>query len=193
MFGIRDYDPTFYNTVEDFILNNHSKLKNLIGKKIKESFVIWELNDNEWHSDGVVVITLEDCNIEICNKNLNELSVTLDEIDLSIDLESYDCEEYGKIDFEWRKDNLEQLNRIKGRTIEEIEIINYRFKSATIYNKSVLDKVNEHHVDYLLNGIGFKLDEGYVSVFNNLDTNGISNDRETKSCQYLKVASLQKM
>lgn len=187
MFGLENYEPTFYSTINEFIKYNGVTLKNIIGKKIDESIVMWEVNDDEWHRDGVVLICVEGCNVEICNKNLNELSVTLNEINFSSDLESYDFEEFGKFKFEWRKDALAILNNVKGRIIKEIELIEYKFEYIITYDKNIREETGKKQFAYLFNGIGFKLDDGYISFFNAGDTNGISNDRDIVRNRYIKL------
>ncbi|MDF2587636.1 MAG: hypothetical protein K0S41_1477 [Anaerocolumna sp.] len=187
MFGIENYNPTFYCTINEFIESNGKKLKNVIGKQIEYTMVMWEENDNEWDSDGVVVICVEGYNIEICNKNLNELSVTINEINFSSDLEAYDFEKFGKFKFEWRKDALEVLNNINGRIIKDIELIEYKFESKIKYNENDTNELGKKQTTYLLNGIGLNLDDGYISVFNSGDTNGISNDRDSNRNRYIRL------
>jgi hypothetical protein len=136
MFGLDNYNPSFFYNLEELIKFNRDKLRNLNGKSIRDVWAIWELNSDEWYSDGVIILCFDDTNIEICNHNLNELSITWNEIDVNIGLESYDFEEYGKFNFEWRKDCLDQFKLINGKRIEEIEIVEYKFTTTVTFNKN---------------------------------------------------------
>jgi hypothetical protein len=187
MFGLDNYNPSFFYSVEELIKFNGNKLRNLIGKSIREAWVIWELNSDEWHSDGVIILCFDDMNIEICTHNLNELSITWNEIDVNVALESYDFEEYGKFDFEWRKDSLEQFKLIKGRIVKEIEIFEYKFTTTVTFNKSSPEEIGRKDEQYILNGIGFKLDDGYFSIYNGLDTNALTTERNTTDHRYTKI------
>lgn len=90
MLGINHYEPTFYTESEDIIKEIGPRLKELIGKRVLEVWIVWENIANEWFKDCPVIL------------NLDKSSV------------------------------------------------------------------------WLLNGIAFKFDEGYFSIYNGLDTNKIS-------------------
>jgi hypothetical protein len=154
--GINHYEPTIYTESEDIIKEIGPRLKELIGKRILEVWIVWENIANEWFKDCPVVLKIENAYLELCTSKLSDFAISWNTIDMSIKPEWY-----GTFDLEWRKSNMLELSSVVNNTINDIQILEYNFK---------LDKSSV----WLLNGIAFKFDEGYFSIYNGLDTNEIS-------------------
>lgn len=171
MLGIESYNPHFYSNTSDIIVELGQELKKLIGKKILEVWTVYDINDNEWFADCPVVLNIEGIQLELCTTKLDELSITFNTIDMSEELNWYDIDDFK---LEWRKECTPDLLLIKNKKVKNIELIEYNFRTEAIFSKDNPKSVGEQSTCWILNGLGFELEDGYFSVYNGLDENAIS-------------------
>ena len=171
MFGIENYNPHFNSSTKEIVTKVGEELKKLIGKKITETWVVWETKNNKWFKDCPVVINIEGIQVEICTSKVEELSITFNTIDMSNELNWYDIDDFK---LEWREGAFSELLLGKDKKINSVEIIEYKFQSEVVFSKDKPKSQGDKNSAWVLNGIGFELDNGYFSVYNGLDENEIS-------------------
>ena len=109
MLGIENYNPKFFSSTKDITAELGPKLKNLVGKKLLEVWIVWDTNDNEWFRDCPVVLNIEGTQLELCNAKTDELAVTFDAIDMSQNINWYDIDDFK---LEWRKEPFSELSLV---------------------------------------------------------------------------------
>lgn len=65
MFGIKNYNPTFYGDENDFLMAKKQDMELVVGKSIEKIYWVWDSNNNEWFTDCPVLLQLEDCSVSI--------------------------------------------------------------------------------------------------------------------------------
>src|SRR5689334_22831579 len=105
MLGIKNYNPKFYTKLSQIIYDHKTRLQGLKGKQIKEIWVAWEQNEDEWFNDLPVIIRFEDCQLELCAYKTDEYAVTFDQIDLSDEIDYYGTD----LVLRWEKNKLKEL------------------------------------------------------------------------------------
>ncbi|RVT59826.1 hypothetical protein [Niallia taxi] len=158
MLGIKSYNPKLYTELSQIIKDQKIRLQGLKGKKIKDIWVAWEKNSDEWFNDLPVIIRFEDCQLELCAYKSGEYAITFNQIDLTEEIDYYGT------DFllSWEQNKLMQLAESINKRIDKVEMIEY------------LEQ---------LNGVSLHLGEGYLAVCNGLDENVIYNNR-VEGAQY---------
>lgn len=158
MLGIKSYNPKIYTEQSQILKDQKIRLQGLKGKKIKDIWVAWEKNSDEWFNDLPVIIRFEDCQLELCAYKSGEYAITFNQIDLTEENDYYGT------DFllSWEQNKLMQLAESINKRIDKVEMIEC-FEQ--------------------LNGVGLHLGEGYLAVCNGLDENVIYNNR-VEGAQY---------
>ncbi len=176
MFGIESYYPHFYTDTKEIIKELGLKLSNIKDKRIIDVLVVWDTKNENWFKDCPVVLNIEGIQLELCANKIDELSITFNTIDMSQKIDWYGIDEFK---LEWRKEPFSDLLLAKGKKIKNIELIEYNYQTVIVYSKDNLKSVGDQNSSWILNGIGFELEDGYFSVCNGLDENEISIKPET--------------
>ena len=162
------------DTVQELIEKERSNLLQLIGTRLKSSWAVWGLEGDEWWNDAPVVLEFENATLWIDWWKFDELRYQWEPfdperpgIDLPSSLES---------PLEWRKDCLPEINAVVGNRVERVWID----ESTIGFPERLL---------WILNGISFEFDAGWLSVYNALDENGVSNKREEENCRRRDIES----
>ncbi|MDV6377055.1 hypothetical protein ORD22_02095 [Sporosarcina sp. GW1-11] len=160
MLGIKHYNPKIYTNPSDILKDHKVQLERLKGKHIKEIWVAWEQDSDEWFRDCPVIIRFEECQIELCAFKWDEYFITFDKISVLQDIEWYGTD----LRIQWEMNKIDRLNFAINKCINDIEII---------------ERCDENSTDFCyLEGIGFQLNDGYFAVSNGLDENLIITDRQ---------------
>lgn len=117
------------------------------------------------------MLNIEGVQLELCTTKLKELAITFYMIDMSQGLNWYDIDDFK---LEWRKEPFPELLLVKDKSINNIELIEYSLQTEITFCKDDPKTVGTKSPTWILNGIGFELENGYFSVYNGLDENGIS-------------------
>lgn len=186
-FGVNDYEPNFYGSSAEIIQNFSSQLLRLKEQKIINIYSMWDKINEEWNDDAPVILELTSFNLEVCNYKLEELTLSINSINIHQEIEKYDFEEFGKFEYEWRK-RPEEVLKFSQAKIIDIEIIEYKFESTAIAHQSIPEEIGQTTSNWILNGIGFLTSKGYFSICNGLDTNKIILFKEGGDyLRYIKV------
>jgi hypothetical protein len=128
-------------------------LSSLVGQRFQGARVVWDRSDDTFFADAPIVLYFGPQKVEVCVNQLDELSVTQDTINESIQPTWVD----DFFDLVWR--DAPELTGLRGRQLLQIWCIECAFEIAQ--NPKV----------WLLNGLKFVLDGGAFSVLNALDEN----------------------
>jgi hypothetical protein len=169
MFGLENYQPDIFTGIGSLMSEYGHALKNLTGRKIKSVWVAWDCLNDCWYSDFPIVMDIEGQRIELCHRKLDQLAVSMNTIILSQRI----CLDHNKVIREWRKDALPEFIAIKGNRIRGIELIEHRIRVNADCHKGDAGQLGEYTA-WVPGGIGFELDDGYISICNGLDKNQIN-------------------
>ena len=161
MLGISSYKPNFHTSVSEFIDEHETQLKHLIGKQISRYWLMWDLKDDRWFSDGPVILEIDKERYEFCAYQMSQFSMTRNSFELSEPLDWYDSGD--ELPLIWKENSLPKMNQHLGKHITSINILSYQNKSP------------------LLTGIEFLFHSGRDSnkndvfcIYNGLDENALS-------------------
>ncbi len=171
MLGIESYNPKFYTETGDIVAELNEAFQTLIGKVISEVWVVYDINENKWFKDCPVILIIDGMQVEISAYKIDELAITFNSISMSEKLNWYDMDDFK---LEWRKNAFSDILAVLNKKICNIEIMEYNLVTEITYSKDNPKEQDKKISAWLLNGIGFELDDGYFAVFNGLDENNIS-------------------
>jgi hypothetical protein len=153
MFLFSGYSPKIYSNVPNIIQDHKNCLKQLKGKKITDIWIAWDKDNNEWFNDCPVVISFEDCQLELCAYKSDEYKISFNEIPIFQPIDWYGT----NFNLEWVKNKLPFQASLTNKRVKHMEIIE-------VYN-------GEAGVSLSLHGVGFQLEDSYFAVCNGLDEN----------------------
>jgi len=162
--GISGYSPVFFEDIEAFRATHEGDLKSLIGQRIQTTWAMWSRVDDEWFSDGPVILMVNNRQLELAAFQFG-FAITNDAIDRGKPIRWYLGEEEADDGFglHWRENAPHFLESSAGKTITAIELFETRVtrEDAEWWN---------------FYGVGFRLKQGYLAVYNNLDELGLSDE-----------------
>ena len=172
MLGIPTYKPKFHTKAESFKDEFDKTLSKLIGKRIDRFWIMWETNENEWQSDGPVILEIDGNRFEFTAYQLDEFSMTINSFELNEKLDWYGMG--NEMPLIWKENGITELTKNLNKSIIGINILTYNFVSEFV------ESGNKHETGDMLTGIEFILEkesesdkENFFTIFNNLDQNGI--------------------
>lgn len=171
MFGIESYTPCFYENAKDIMTEHAKQLNNIVGKRIIDVWIVWDAKNDEWFKDCPVVLDIEGIQLELCTTELDKLSITYNTIDMSAAINWYGTDAFI---LEWRKNALKDFTLARSKMISSIDVIEYLYETDTLFSRENPKATGEKKSSWILNGIGFTLEDSYFSVYNGLDQNEIS-------------------
>ena len=147
MLGITNYKPTFYSNINLFLAEQQSLLSKIIGQKITAIWTVHDAKTNEHWADCPIVIQINDIQLEFAALYDNEIAITWNNIDLSKEINWFNSSD---LTLEWRMNEVPQSKNYIGQTINDILIMELKDRG-------------------FLNGIYLSIENGYLTLFNNLD------------------------
>jgi hypothetical protein len=184
MLGILDYEPELFDTAETFINSFYDKLIKTIGSTLDDYWLMWKIRDNEWLSDGPVILKINNTQFEFTAFQL-QFGLTIDKIDLTNKLDWYGSGD--ELPLIWNNKSNKGIDNLLGRKILDVNIITH---------KLIIDLINGKRVEseFMLHGIEFTFEKkdildknNYLQIFNALDENGIETFELEKGDQLQKV------
>lgn len=155
MTWIQGYNPDWVEDREKAEALVHAFASQWIGKTIDASYVGWYTPDDEWYEDFPIILEIGGSQFEICWQKFDSLSITKNQINLE------KCVSYGEI-IPYKKDALPPLREAIGKRIKSVRL----GMSPMTFEDKVLP---------MINSVDFELENGFLTVYNGLDENGISN------------------
>ena len=172
MLGIPTYNPKFHTTAESFKSEFNQILSELFGKRIEKFWVMWETKENEWLTDGPIVMEIDGKRFEFTAYKMDEFSLTINSFELTDKLDWYGMGT--EMPLIWKENGKSELTKNLNKTIIGINILTYNFLSEFV------ESGKKHETGDMLTGIEFVLEkesesdkENFFTIFNNLDQNGI--------------------
>ncbi|WP_055442120.1 hypothetical protein [Lacinutrix himadriensis] len=172
MLGISTYKPKFHTTAESFKSEFELTLSELIGKRIERFWIMWDTKENEWLTDGPIVLDIEEKRFEFTAYQLDEFSLTINSFELTDKLDWYGMG--NEMPLIWKENGNSDLTKNLNKVIIGINILTYNFLSESV------ETGEKYETGDMLTGIEFVLEkesesdnENFFTIFNNLDQNGI--------------------
>ena len=129
--------------------------RNWVGKSIEKTLVGWYEPDDSWYEDLPIILIIDGEQIEICWQQFDSLSITKNQIDVN------DCVSYDE-KIPYRENMLITLNQAIGKKIVDVKL---GMSSMTLEGKTIP----------MINSVDFELENGFLTIYNALDENGVSN------------------
>ncbi|WP_109853445.1 hypothetical protein [Aquimarina sp. AU58] len=174
MLGIPKYEPKFHITAESFNNEFNKTLSQLIGKRIERFWIMWNTKENEWLTDGPVVLQIDGKRFEFTAHQLDEFSLTINSFELTDKLDWYGMG--SEMPLIWKENGKSELTKNLNKPIIGINILEYNFVSELV------ESGKRHETGNMLTGIEFVFEKenesdekNFFSIFNNLDQNGMDN------------------
>jgi len=172
MLGISTYKPKFHTTAESFKSEFEQTLSELIGKRIERFWVMWDTKENEWLTDGPIILKIDGKRFEFTAYQLDEFSLTINSFELTDELNWYGMG--SEMPLIWKENGNSELIKNLNKVIIGINILTYNFLSESV------ETGEKYETGDMLTGIEFILEkesesdnENFFTIFNNLDQNGI--------------------
>ena len=172
MLGISTYKPKFHTTAESFKSEFEQTLSELIGKRIDRFWIMWDTKENEWLTDGPIILKIDGKRFEFTAYQLDEFSLTINSFELTDELNWYGMG--SEMPLMWKENGNSELIKNLNKVIIGINILTYNFLSESV------ETGEKYETGDMLTGIEFILEkesesdnENFFTIFNNLDQNGI--------------------
>ena len=165
--GIKGWKPSWYESVNELI--SALRKENICGSIIESTWTLWD--GEEWFEDAPVIVVAGNKQLEFCANKIDIFSFSINSIDIKTSVNW--CEEpSGLGSLIWKKDAHALLANLVGKRLIEIGVIEY------CLDKNVQEIFNQQ---WVLSGVYMSCGSAYIEIFNALDCNGITNNRDSNS------------
>lgn len=148
--------------------SQRSNLRALHGRRIMDSWLVWDLHHDRWFADLPVVLAFDDGRrLEVCWQKFDDLSISWNTIDISAEPVAWVTWPLA-----WRSQGHPALQAVTGQTITSAASTEHRFTTRQI----VPPGNNQVHSTWLAGGVWLQTDGGGLHIFNALDENGLASD-----------------
>jgi hypothetical protein len=106
VFGIEGYEPAWQHDAEALAAVHRTRFVRLIGRKLRSSWLMWDMAERGWFADGPVILDFGMTHVEITHRKFDECAITWDQIDLNEPIDWYEH-------FDWRPDPHAALRRAR--------------------------------------------------------------------------------
>ena len=186
MLGIPSYKPKFHNSAESFKVEFDKTLSELIGKNIDRFWLMWETKENEWQTDGPLILEIDGKRFEFTAYQLDEFSLTINSFELTEKLDWYGMG--NEMPLIWKENGNTELTKNLGKPIVGINILTYNFVSEFV------ESGKEHQTGDMLTGIEFVLEkesesdnDNFFSIYNGLDQNALATSEIQQENQIKRI------
>ena len=169
-FEISGWNPPWAPAADQLNLHRE-ELLSLRGHRIIDSWLVWNLEHDEWFADLPVVLVLDDRRqLEVSWEKLDDLSISWNTIDVSVTPTAWVT-----WPLTWRSQGHESLRIVTGRTIMSVASTEHRFTTRQVEPPPPPGAATNS--TWLVSGIWLETDGPGLHIFNALDENGLTNDR----------------
>ncbi|MEO3808067.1 hypothetical protein ABGB17_03600 [Sphaerisporangium sp. B11E5] len=152
-FGISGYRPVWLDGRVAVTAAHGQRLAMLEGRRLTRALLMWDLDEDEWFSDGLILLDFEGEQVEIVHHKLDEISITRNTVDPAQPL---DWAGQG-FRLAWREDVPGELAALRGQRLRGVEL--FEWTGEDMAQGTV--------------ALGFVFLNGRVAIYNALDENGI--------------------
>ena len=153
MLGIDDYEPEWHYDAEALAAVHRHRFVRLIGRRLRSSWLMWDMAERGWFADGPVILSFGGANVEITHRKFDECAITWNSIDTAVPIDWYGH-------FDWRSDPHAALRNARGRTLRAVNII--ELITPAEWRPRIL-----HAVEFLFDG-------ARLAIYNAMDENGLT-------------------
>jgi hypothetical protein len=157
-FGIQGYEPQWLNGVAAIAATHGVRLQALAGSRLRHAWLLWDLDADEWFTNGPVLLDFGHEQVEINHLKFDDLSVTWNSVD-PVGQSAWtngDSEEYW-FRLAWRHDARAELAALQGQQLQAVELLEYAGRDVA--NGMV--------------AVSFVFPDGRVTVSNGMDENSL--------------------
>ncbi len=177
--GIHDYRPRWLTQAGELRDRLRAIRPDFVGRPIRAVWTLWDDADDEWFDDAPVIVDVGGHRLEICATKLDQMSVSVNTIDLSQPVFWCGDEDDGEPAMHWTDRIHSCLAGVPSQRIEAFCIMEYRIASG------LQDMVG---LGWVVAGVGLELEDGYFEVGNGLDCNAMVRSRSSgEDYRYLEV------
>jgi hypothetical protein len=156
-FGIQRYQPDWLTGREIVARAHGRRLHALIGRRLTNSWLVWDRTSDQWFGDWPVLLDFEGEQIEICHQTFDELSITWNTINPSEAI-AY-AEDPEDLFLTWRDDACLRLAESHGQRLRTVELLVWRGEEGDLANDTV--------------AVSFGFARDRITIANALDANTI--------------------
>ncbi|MFF3669957.1 hypothetical protein [Microtetraspora malaysiensis] len=153
-FGIAGYRPAWLSGRSAVAAAHGRRLATLEGRKLTRALLVWDLDEDAWFSDGVVLLDFEGEQVEIVHQKFDEISITWNTVDPDQPLD-WAGEAFR---LAWREDVLAELAQFTGQRLRAVELLEW---------------ADEGDLAHGTVAVGFVFPHGRMTIYNALDENGM--------------------
>ena len=153
MLGIEGWKPEWHHDAEALAATHRHMFVRLIGRKLRSSWLMWDIAERGWFADGPVILNFGPTCVEITHRKFDECAITWDQIDRSVPNDWYEH-------FEWRPDPHAALRNARGKLLRAVNII--ELVTTAEWRPRIL-----HAVEFLFAG-------ARLAIYNAMDENGLT-------------------
>ena len=144
------------------------------GRRVAETWTVWDLEHDEWFADLPVVLRLNHGpQLEVCWEKLDDLSVTWNTIDVTVKPRAW-----VEWPLEWRQAAHPALAAIADATLEQISATSFRLVTGNVADP------RDTHAVWLTTGLWLATSHGDLHIFNALDENGLAAQRPSRDTDH---------
>ncbi|MFC7381848.1 tyrosine-type recombinase/integrase [Sphaerisporangium rhizosphaerae] len=152
-FGISGYRPAWLSGRSAVVAAHGRRLAMLQGRRLTRALLVWDLDEDVWFSDGLVLLDFEGEQVEIVHQKFDEISITWNTVDPALPLDwAGDGLQLG-----WRGGVPDELARLQGQRLQAVELLTW---TAEDMAQGMM-------------ALGFLFPRGCVTIHNALDENGM--------------------
>lgn len=153
-FGIEGYRPQWLTGRSAIMAAQSDRLRALSGRTLTHSWLVWDLQDNEWFPDCPVLLDFDGEQVEINHNKFDDLSITWNTVD------PHQPVLWPGFDFElqWRHDTHPELHALQNQALQDVELLEWTGNDMA---QGTLD-------------VSFRFPPGQLTIFNALDENGLT-------------------
>ena len=166
--GIHDYRPQWSKQAGELREHLRAIRADFTGRPIHAVWTLWDVENDEWFNDAPVIVDVGGSRLEICATKLDEMSVSVNTIDIAKPVFWCSDEDDGEPAMRWTDRIHSCLTGVASQRIESFCIMEYRIDSG------LQDMLG---LNWVVAGIGLELEDGYFEVSNGLDCNAMTRSR----------------
>lgn len=125
----------------------------LKGRRLTQAFLVWDVEDDAWFSDGLILLDFEGEQVEIVHQKFDELSITWNTVDPTQPL---DWAGQG-LRLAWRQGVPGELAALSGQRLRAVELLEW---------------ASEDMAGGMV-AVTFTFPDDQVTIYNALDENGM--------------------
>ncbi|MGW4644676.1 hypothetical protein ACWEN6_39635 [Sphaerisporangium sp. NPDC004334] len=151
--GINGYKPAWLSGSSVVATAHGGRLAMLEGRRLTRGLLVWDLDEDVWFSDGLILLDFEGEQVEIVHQKFDEISITWNTVDPAQPLD-WVGEGFR---LAWRGDEPEELASLQGQRLQAVELLEW-----------MGDDMAQGMV-----AVGFLFPHGRLTIYNALDENGM--------------------